>query len=32
MRKTLVAFALLGMASFALAQRVQDVKGNHAQL
>src|SRR5678816_3902443 len=32
MRKTLVALALLGLASSALAQRVQDVKGNHAQL
>ena len=32
MKKTLVALTLLAMSSFALAQRVNDVNGNHAQL
>lgn len=32
MKKTLVALTLLAISSFALAQRVNDVNGNHAQL
>ena len=32
MKKTLVAVTLLAMSSFAFAQRVDDVNGNHAQL
>ena len=32
MKKTLVALTLLGLASFSLAQRVDDVNGKHTQL